>query len=77
MPEDLWTVPGNIISHLSLADRLDWRDTRENWPLDRNPDRGWWDRHINLKLFFPPLKAALTAGLMTKIVWYFIALVEH
>ena len=48
---DLCTAPRSIT--LSLADRRHWHDTRGRWPLARNPDRSWWHRHINLKLFSP------------------------
>ena len=52
MPGDLYTPPSIIWSSpLSLAVRCDWRDTRGNWPLARNPNRIWWHRHTSIKLF--------------------------
>ena len=30
--------------------------------LARNSDRSWWDRHTNLKLFFPQSMAPRTTG---------------
>ena len=63
MPGDLWTVLGIIsLSSLSLAHRLDWRDTQRKWPLARNPDRSRWHRHTILKLLWPQPIAPWTVG---------------
>ena len=43
----------HFIITLIISDRRDWRDTRGKWHLARNPDRDWWHRHTNLKLFWP------------------------
>ena len=48
-PGDLCLAPGIIsLSPLYLGD---WRDTRGKRSLAKNPDRSWWHRHTNLKLF--------------------------
>ena len=44
---------------LIISDR---RDTRDKWPLARNPDRSWWNTHTSLKLFWLQPMAPWTAG---------------
>ena len=43
----------HIIWSLSLADRSDWGEFPGKWSLARNPDRIWWHRNTNVKLFRP------------------------
>ena len=45
---------------------LDRRNTREKWPMARNPDGSWWHRHTNLKLFWQQLMSPWTQGMMNE-----------
>ena len=56
-------TPGfNFIITLIISDRRDWRDTRGNWPLTKNPNRSWWHRYISLKIFWPQPMTLWRAG---------------
>ena len=46
-------------SPLSLADRHDWRDTREKWPLAKNSDGSWWHNHTSINIFLAALHGSL------------------
>ena len=55
----------HLIITLIISDR---RDTREKWPLARNPEISWWHRHTSLMLFWPQLIAAHGQQISKKIV---------
>ena len=54
------SLRNHFIFPLIISDRSDWGDTRGKGPLARNPNRGWWHRHISLKPFLAA--APWTAG---------------
>ena len=63
MPGNLYTALGFIsLLLLSCANRQDWNDTQDGWPLARNPNRSSWHRQSSFKLFLPQPMTPLIAG---------------
>ena len=52
------------VNYPIISDRLHWHDTRDKWPLARNPDRSWWHLHTNWKFFL-----AAAHGSMDNLAW--------
>ena len=42
----------HLIITLIISDRRDCPNTRDKWPLARNPNSSWWYRHTSIKHFF-------------------------
>ena len=47
------------------------------WPMARNPDRSWWERHTSIKPFWSQVMAAWTAGGITNSKQVCILLHDH